>query len=265
MSVFIAKSPYEFKTYDPVLENNSWEDIRKAADKGLAPSLWSVGDKKSVLLQGTAGSLALNGTYYAFILGFDHNAAIEGLNTIHFQFGKTNENIDIAFCDSAWGTAKTSGNWFNMNNAQRNNGGWKSSVMRNTTLPTFKNCMPASLRSSLRSITKYSDNTGGGSNTASYVTATTDDLFLLAEYEAQGVRTYANSAEQNYQKQYEYYTKGNSKVKYQHNSTSTTAGWWLRSVYADNAYYFVVFSEMEILALKVPTFPMASHRASVFD
>ena len=33
--------------------------------------------------------------------------------------------------------------------------------------------------------------------------------------------SYANSAERNYQKQYDYYKNGNSKVKYQHSSTGS--------------------------------------------
>ena len=53
-----------------------------------------------------------------------------------------------------------------------------------------------------------------------------------------GSRSYANSAEQNYQKQYDYYKNGNSKVKYKHNATGTACYWWLRSVYAANSSSF---------------------------
>ena len=90
----------------------------------------------------------------------------------------------------------------------------------------------------MKPITKYSDNTGGGNNTASYVTSTTDYLPLLAEFEIHGARTYANGAEQNYQQQYAYYQAGNSKVHYKHNATGTAAYAWCRSVYAGNTYRF---------------------------
>lgn len=90
----------------------------------------------------------------------------------------------------------------------------------------------------MKSVTKYSDNTGGGSNTASYVTATTDWLFLLAEFEYHGSRSYANSAEQNYQQQYAYYQAGNSKVHYRHDNTGTAVLAWCRSVYASNSDSF---------------------------
>ena len=127
-----------------------------------------------------------------------------------------------------------------MNNANSNSGGWASSRMRTTIIPTFKACLPSDLQAVLKTVTKYSDNTGGGSNTASYVTATTDDIFLLAEWEVFGARSYANSAEQNYQAQYAYYSAGNSKVRYRHSSTGSTAGWWLRSVRAGNSYGFCI-------------------------
>ena len=51
--------------------------------------------------------------------------------------------------------------------------------------------------------------------------------------EVQGTRSYANSAEANYQKQYDYYRNGNKQgQKYQHTATTSACGWWLRSVYA---------------------------------
>ena len=64
------------------------------------------------------------------------------------------------------------------------------------------------------------------------MTATTDWLFLLAEFEYHGSRSYANSAEQNYQQQYAYYQAGNSKVHYRHDNTGTAVIAWCRSVYA---------------------------------
>ena len=223
---------------DPVLANSTPSGIQKAAQIGIAPNLWSVGDKVPIALNGTVGSLTLNDTYYAFILGFNHNACIEGNNSIHFQFGKTSDGTKtIAFVDSAYNT-QTSGNYFTMNTTNTNSGGWASSRMRTTLMPQFKAAMPSEWRDIISPCTKYSDNTGGGSNTASYVTATTDDIFLLAEYEVQGTRTYANSAEKNHQQQYAYYANGNSKIFYKYNDTSAACIWWLRSVNAPYSNYF---------------------------
>lgn len=222
------------------LNDISWEDIGRISDAGLASNYFSVGDRKAVSLSGTVGSLSLSGTYYCFILGFDHNSSREGTKRIHFQFGKIalSGGTDICFIDGGYGSSYTSGSYFNMNNANSNSGGWNGSRMRTTICPAFKNAMPSDLQAVLKTVTKYSDNTGGGSNTASYVTATTDTIFLLAEFEVFGIRSYANSAEQNYQAQYQYYKNGNSKVKYRHSSTGSTAVWWLRSVCADFSGFF---------------------------
>ena len=95
----------------------------------------------------------------------------------------------------------------------------------------------------MKSCTKYTDNKGGG-NTASNVSSTTDYLFLLSEYEVHGTRSYANSAEQNSQAQYDYFKAGNSKVANKHSATGTAAVWWLRSPYyiTGNTYFCAVSS-----------------------
>lgn len=215
------------------LDECSWANIAKVASAGKASNYWSVGDRKAVTLNGTVGSLTFsNETYYTYIIGIDHNSSVEGTNRIHFQFGYSaaSGGVHLAFIDSGYRTSKTSGAWFNMYNAISNSGGWNSSLMRTVICPAFKSAMPSALQAVLKTVTKYSDNTGGGSDTASYVTATTDTVFLLAEWEVFGARSYANSAEQNYQTQYAWYSDGNSKVRYRHSATSSTAYWWLRSV-----------------------------------
>ena len=72
------------------------------------------------------------------------------------------------------------------------------------------------------------------------MTATSDKIWLLSEMEVQGTRSYANSAEANYQKQYDYYKNGNSKVKSQHTATTSACHWWLRSVLASSTYSFCI-------------------------
>ena len=83
----------------------------------------------------------------------------------------------------------------------------------------------------MKSVTKYTDNTGNASNSSGNVTATTDYLFDLAEFEVFGGRSYANQYEQNYQLQYDYYKAGNSKIAYNHSAVSTAVRWALRSPY----------------------------------
>lgn len=213
------------KLPDPVLANNSPAVIQSVAKLGLGANFWNVGDKIGIQVNGKVSQLTLNATYYAFIIGFNHNPALEGGNGIHFQFGKTSSGTDIAFVSGCSDDSD-----FYMYSNGYNKGGWKNSFMRGTVCSAFFNALPTEWKNVISPCTKYSDNTGGGSDTESYVTPTQDNIWLLAEYEVFGVRSYANSAEQNYQQQYAYYKNGNSKVKYKHDSTGSTCTWWLRSV-----------------------------------
>ena len=225
------------------LNDNEWSVIKTVSDAGEGANYWSIGDRKAVVLNGTVGALSLsNFTTYAFIIGFNHNSSVEGSNRIHFQLAKTalSGGTDIAFY----------GDYFYMNSSETNYGGWGASQMRNnicgTSLSSYSGTIiaviPAALRAVLKSVTKYTDNTGGGSTAASAVTATTDYFFLLSEYEVFGSISYANSNESSKQAQYAYYSAGNSKIKYKHNGTSTIAEWYLRSPHASRPGLFVMVS-----------------------
>ena len=230
-----------------VLNDNDWRVIKSVSDAGQGENYWSVGDRKAVTLNGTVGHLSLsNVTTYAFIIGFNHNASVEGANRIHFQLAKTalSGGTDVCFCDNKYGPdsgwATPGAGYFVMNASATNSGGWKSSQMRTaicgTSLSSYTGTIiaviPAALRAVLKSVTKYTDNVGGGSTAASNITATTDYFFLLSEYEVSGVITKSNSNEASKQAQYDYYSAGNSKIKYKHDNTSQSALWWLRSPYA---------------------------------
>lgn len=228
---------------DATLDNNDWETIKQVADASTGPNYWSVGDTKQITINGklSDGLTLSNYQMWVYIIGFDHNSTVEGTG-IAFQGFKTAQTggVDVALCDSGYSTYHSSGQWFNMNNSSSNAGGWASSLMRTTTIPVVKATLPNELVSVIKTTTIYTDNTVGGSDTASDVTATQDDLYLLADFEIFGARTYANSAEQNYQKQYAYYVSGNSKVKYRHDSTATAVYWWERSAYATSPSSFCI-------------------------
>lgn len=237
-----------------VLNDNDWSKIKSVSDKGEGANYWSIGDRKAVTLNGTVGHLTLsNYTTYAFIIGFNHNQGLEGANRIHFQLAKTalSGGTDVCFCDSKYapdnGWSSAGAGYFAMNASDTNSGGWKSSQMRTaicgTNLSNYSgtiiSAIPAELRAVLKSVTKYTDNTGGENSTASYVTATTDYFFLLSEFEVYGSISYGNTNEASKQAQYAYYSAGNSKIKYKHNGTSTATRWWLRSSRASNSDSFV--------------------------
>ena len=239
---------------DPVLNNNSWETISKVSQMGLAAQYWSVGDTKTITINGKVGNTTFsNLSVDAFILGFNHNSNREGANRIHFQIGKINGTL-VGLVDGNYTNSTSTTGAFTMNTSNTSSGGWNNSHMRKTVLgsnsasatsPTANTllaALPADLRAVMKPATKYSDNTGGGSDKASYVTSTTDLLPLLSEFEYHGARSFANSAEKNYQAQYDYYRAGNSKVHYKHNATGTAAYVRCRSVYSSTNGIFCLVS-----------------------
>ena len=247
--VVVGISNVDLPLVDSVLNNNSWETIKKVSDAGQGENYWSIGDRKAVTLNGTVGHLSLsNYTTYAFIIGFNHNASVEGANRIHFQLAKTalSGGTDVCLCDRSYNSTVSATGYFSMNSSRTNSGGWKSSQMRTnicgTSLSSYSGTIiaviPAALRAVLKSVTKYTDNTGNSSD-ASAVTATTDYFFLLSEYEVFGTIFRGNPNESNKQEQYSYYSAGNSKIKYKHDGTSTAAVWWLRSPRENSSANFV--------------------------
>ena len=231
------------------LKDNDWATIKAVSDAGTGRNYWAIGDVKNIKIDGKVGDYTFsNLSVDVFILGFDHNSEKEGTHKIHFQIGKIG-TTPVALCDSYYNSSSTSSGRFQMNTTNTNSGGWEGSYMRktllgNTNAPTsplansLMAALPSDLRAVMKPVTKYTDNKGGGTDTATNVTSTTDYLFLLAEYEVFGTRYGANSAEQSYQKQYEYYTAANNRVAYNHGSTASAVWWWLRSPYYYSSYYF---------------------------
>lgn len=224
-----------------VLNDNSWADIATAADLGIGQNYWSVGDTKEVTLNGSVGygssQATFNNTkYWVYIIGFGHNSAKEGKG-IAFQGFKTAQNggVDIAVAATNYGSLSSG---MVMNGSSTNVGGWNGSWAHTTCMSQWKNCFPSDLQVVIRTTTLYTDNTGNNSTSASAVTANSNEVYYLAEYEVFGSNHYANTNEPAQQAQYDYYKAGNSKVKHRSDNTSIAAFWWLRSPYRSNSNYF---------------------------
>ena len=253
--VGIGGVPRKFYSAEKPLNDYTWAEIRQIADAGKAAEYFKPGDTKAVHLKGTASKLSLDITYYVYILGFDHNQANDqsAKNTIDFGTWKDESGKDICLM-----SGYNDDSDFYMNTSHTNAGGWKNSYMRNTILGSTKaangnagtdtatspkantlmSCLPAELRAVMKPMTIYTDNVGGGSDSASNVTATVDYLPLLAEYEIFGSNSYANTNETSRQTQYEYFRDGRSKVKHRSDSTGSTATWWERSPRRDGSGRF---------------------------
>ena len=218
---------------------------------GKLGDYYDVGDGKDITLNGTVGILNLsNLVITAFILGINHNASLEGNNLTHFAIGKISGK-QVALCDSQYENYGSL-TCFHMNSSDDNGGGWNQSYMRKTILGNSGSpssppsnsllaALPADLRAVMQSVNKYTDNTGNGSNSSRAVTATVDWLWLMAEFEVYGLRTWANDYEKNSQQQYDYFKAGNPKTFNNHNNVGSVVWAWSRSPRYNGNYTFVVF------------------------
>ena len=251
-------------TYFPVLNDNSWESIANAAAENIAPSLWEIGDTKSIHISGRIGEAPLDiydEELLVFIIGFNHNSAIEG-NGITFQGFKNTNNKFVGLVSKDYGAFTDYGDpykWkydtFRYKHDANNYNGWEQSDMRLYTLGngvssptspnpnTLLNAFPSDLRSVLKEIPKYSNNSpsGGVDDVASL---TTDYITLASMYEIFGTISSGSDWEMakatpclvNYQQQYEYYQLGNSRVIYPFNDQSTSTSWVTRDIRYDDEY-----------------------------
>lgn len=175
------------------LNDTTWENINMVSKLGMAKQFWSVGDTKTI---------SVNGTDYEFqIIGFNHDDKTAG--------GKAGITFQMVDCLSTT---------YNMNSSDTNNGGWKNSAMR-SRMSTFLSQLPSDLQSVIKAVNKL---VSVGNNTSTIETVS-DKLFLLSEVEIFGSKTYSFAGEGS---QYDWYKAGNTKVKKVNGSADN---WWERS------------------------------------
>ena len=184
------------------LEAVSWNAISAVAETGNAASIWSVGDTKTINLNGVS--------YTAQIIGFNHDTKTAG--------GKAGITFQMVDCLNTT---------YYMKISNTNVGGWKSSAMR-SHMPTFLNQLPSDLQSVIKPVNKLAS---VGNNTSTIETVS-DKLFLLSEVEIFGSTTYSFAGEGS---QYDWYKAGNTKVKKVNGSADY---WWERSPLSGNTNRF---------------------------
>lgn len=271
-----------------VLDENTWEMIARAAKEKIASNLWSIGDTKKIVFaeKATNNNPVFIGDYCiltsprnrdVFIIGFDHNAEIEGYGITFGTF--KSDGTDLCLVDNCYSSGSSSKKCFNMNHySNTRDGGWRGCDLRydilgstdqkpigydhklyvsrkdsnnnpsrecatNPVPNTFMAALPEDLRKVMTPIRKVTDNNGSEmhDSTPNMISASIDYLPLLSEFEVHGVRHEANIKEQTQQSQYAYY-KSNSKSKYRDISQQQIeARWWSRSIEYDNSPDFMVF------------------------
>ena len=188
---------------NPDLENASWDVIDSISRNGNAASIWSVGDKKTVTIDGV--------NYLAQIIGFDHDTKTSG--------GKAGITFQLVNCLNSK---------YQMNSTNTSDVGWQGCTMRTSTMATLLTKLPSALQNVIKAVNKL---TSAGSQSAT-INTTSDKLFLLSEVEIFGFTANSNSGEGS---QYAYYKAGNSKIK---KVDGSDYGWWERSPHrSDNTIF----------------------------
>ena len=124
----------------PAVSDATWAQISEISQAGTGDTYWDIGDTKTITLNGTVGTLSLsNLSLNVFILDFNHpiNGSTADNNIIWGGF-KTTGGVDVALCDSGYGSNYSDGTkYFNMNHwggssspYNTNYGGWKGCDLR---------------------------------------------------------------------------------------------------------------------------------------
>lgn len=258
-----------YAIYDPAatFADASWENISRISQTGAAENYYSVGDQKAIHVKGTIGLLSVDATYYAQIIGINHNRDLEG-DGIHMLVFTLNTDKRIGLRNNQ-GSITGNSKAFNINHWGGRYGGWKGCDMRydilgSTDVPpsdygvstptnrvgydpsptcatnpvtnTVMGALPADLRAVMKPMTKYSDNKGISTRNnlgsydpiASNVSVSLDYLPLMSPKEISGDPGYSNTYAAAKQQQYAFYANGASKALYAYNDENTSIRTWTR-------------------------------------
>ena len=118
----------------PAVNNTNWTTISEISQAGTGDQYWSIGDMKSITLNGNIGEgLTLdNFETNVFILHFNYPMNNVAENNIIWGGFKTSDGINIALVDSQYSSTSADGSkYFNMNHwSDKNFGGWRGTCLR---------------------------------------------------------------------------------------------------------------------------------------
>lgn len=206
--------------FDSVLKNNSWEQINAASERGVASSLWNIGDEIDITLSGT-----YSGTYTLQIWDFNHFDKSDGSGKAGICFGMKNLMNAEQY----------------MNSSKTNVGGWNSSYMKTTVMKNSYNSMQSDLKSYIKQVNTYA-NAGGRSTEASKGALSEDYVFIPGHVELFGSNAVAKQKQtESAQVQFPIFTDKASRVKSMSNGSGSANYYWTRSAqYQYNSNFYMV-------------------------
>lgn len=205
--------------FPDVLSRASWAQIAQASELGIASSLWSVGDEKTIYLAPEAGGMPElpddTNTLTLVIYGFNHDDKADGTGKAGITFG----------------TKNLMGYTRKMNNSNTNNGGFTGSAMYTYLQNTLFSQFATDLQSAIKPVLKK---TSAG-NQSTTINTNAMKLFLFSEIEIFGEAGHSVSGEGS---QYNWSTTRENRIKRLANGADTARYWWLRSPNAGNSTSF---------------------------
>ena len=205
--------------FPDVLSQASWAQIAQASELGIASSLWSVGDEKTIYLAPEDGGLPEKpddtNTLTLVIMGFNHDDKADGSGKAGITFGTKN----------LMATTRA------MNSSNTNSGGFTGSAMYTYLQNTLFSQFATDLQSAIKPVLKKTS--AGGRNTT--INTNEMKIFLFSEIEVFGSTTYSAAGEGS---QYSYFVTAANRIKYRANGSGKANGWWERSPNASDSTSF---------------------------
>ena len=185
---------------DPILENNTWEQISKIARSGKASTIWNVGDTKTFMFQ--------TKVCHAQIIGFDHDDVSDPTSYGREKAGITFQLVELPaneiYMNSSMDTETNS---------------YINSLVRSTLVSYFNSYIDSTAKNYIVKVNK--DYEPSRKTTA----ISQENLFLLSEAEYTGTKSLGANI---LGTQYPYWAAGNSRIKYKV-STGTAYSHWTRN------------------------------------
>lgn len=201
---------------------NIMKEVAKAISD--ASSSITANTTGAIYVNNETGSLAYKITPGDTITVNSYPYAVMGFNNYELT-NKANYGGNNTYAGLTFGMVDCSGE-YSMNSTASNNGSWGTCLMRTSTMETLKAGMPSTM-AQIR--TPYCD--------SKFMFYSDDYMFLPAEKEVFGSRTYSPTEEADALTQYAYYKNGGSKIK---NYNSSASYWWLRSARSSDSYSFCI-------------------------
>lgn len=187
------------------LTTQNWAGIKRIVDAHKASDYIASGDQFSVLLS--------NGETLIFKANVD-------------TYGEGEVDFIPTYCMETL---------HRMNASDTNAGGWAGCEMRSYLNNTVFALLPADLQAV---ISEKAVKVTAGSQQNALVTSN-DKIWLPAEYEIFGARTYSGSVEDAVHRQYPIFTDQASRVRTQ-GANGAACNWWESSPYISNSAYFCI-------------------------